>query len=386
MALTLGTWNVRTLLDNPHADRPERRTALVARELARYRVDIAALSETRLPDKVQKLPKLSEGLNDRLMTLQLPLSSKKNATIISGYAPTMTNPMDVKDRFYEELDLLIASVPQTDKLVLLGDLIARVGSDHQTWPGVIGMHGVRKCNSNGLLLLKTCATHNLSISNTMFRLPTRYKTSWMHSRSRNWHLIDYVIIRKDDRNDVRVIKAMCGADCWTDHRRIISKLNLHIKPRRRPQGQRTPRRLDISKLKVEEVAKNLSSPLSALEQIVMESSDVQNNIEEQWASVRDILYSTALEHLGPTKRKHQDWFDDNNEVIQSLLSEKHRLLKEYQNDPSSTSKKTAFNNIRRTVQTELRNMQDVDGTKLLTDRKQILERWAEHFNSVLNRP
>lgn len=139
---------------------------------------------------------------------------------------------------------------------------------------------------------------------------------------------------------------MFGADCWTDHRLIISKLNLHIKPRRRPQGQRTPRRLDISKLKVE-VARNLAS---SLEQRIMESTDVQNNIEEQWAKVRDIFYSTALEHLGPAKHKHQDWFDDNNEVIQSLLSEKHCLLKEYQNDPSSTSKKTAFNNIRRTVQ------------------------------------
>ena len=27
-----------------------------------------------------------------------------------------------------------------------------------------------------------------------------------------------------------------------------------------------------------------------------------------------------------------------------------------------------------------------DGTTLLTDKKQILERWAEHFNMVLNRP
>ena len=44
---------VRTLLDKTKADRPERRTALVARELGRYNVDIAALSETRLPDKGQ---------------------------------------------------------------------------------------------------------------------------------------------------------------------------------------------------------------------------------------------------------------------------------------------------------------------------------------------
>lgn len=38
--------NARTLQDNKE-NRPERRTALVARELARYNVDIASLSETR---------------------------------------------------------------------------------------------------------------------------------------------------------------------------------------------------------------------------------------------------------------------------------------------------------------------------------------------------
>ena len=43
--MKFGSWNIRILMDNPKADRPERRTALVARELARYRVDIAALSE-----------------------------------------------------------------------------------------------------------------------------------------------------------------------------------------------------------------------------------------------------------------------------------------------------------------------------------------------------
>ncbi|VDL91949.1 unnamed protein product [Schistocephalus solidus] len=42
--LTLVGWNVRSLLDNPRSNRPERRTALVAREQARYKVDIAALS------------------------------------------------------------------------------------------------------------------------------------------------------------------------------------------------------------------------------------------------------------------------------------------------------------------------------------------------------
>jgi len=46
----IGTWNVRTLLDNRRSDRPERRTALVAKELSGYGIQIAALSETRLPE------------------------------------------------------------------------------------------------------------------------------------------------------------------------------------------------------------------------------------------------------------------------------------------------------------------------------------------------
>lgn len=46
--LTVGEWNVRTLLDRPsQSDRSEIQTALVACKLDRYDVDIAALSETR---------------------------------------------------------------------------------------------------------------------------------------------------------------------------------------------------------------------------------------------------------------------------------------------------------------------------------------------------
>ena len=39
-------------MDNAGSDRPRRRTALVGRELDRYKVEIAALSETRLTEKV----------------------------------------------------------------------------------------------------------------------------------------------------------------------------------------------------------------------------------------------------------------------------------------------------------------------------------------------
>ena len=86
------------------------------------------------------------------MTLRLSLSDNKHATIVSTCAPTMTNPDGVKDKFYNDLDDVISATHCTDKHILLGDLNARVGTDHQTWEGIIGPEGVGKCNSNDLLL------------------------------------------------------------------------------------------------------------------------------------------------------------------------------------------------------------------------------------------
>ena len=83
-----------------------------------------------------------KGINDRLMTLRLPLSCNKHATIISAYAPTLTNPYEVKNKFYDDLDSIISATPRTDKLILLGDFIARVGTDHEAWEGVISSEGV----------------------------------------------------------------------------------------------------------------------------------------------------------------------------------------------------------------------------------------------------
>ena len=114
------------------------------------------------------------------MTLRLPLSGNKHATIISAYAPTMTNPDEVKDKFYDDLNSFIYAATRTDNLILLGDLSARVGTYHQAWEGVIGSEGVGKCKSNDLLLLRKCAEHDLLITNTVFNLPNRNKTSRMH--------------------------------------------------------------------------------------------------------------------------------------------------------------------------------------------------------------
>ena len=83
---------------------------------------------------------LPKGINDRLMTLRIPLQYGRYVTIISAYAPTMTNPDEVKERFYSELNDVIHSTPSKDKIILMGDFNARVGCNYASWEKVIGHH------------------------------------------------------------------------------------------------------------------------------------------------------------------------------------------------------------------------------------------------------
>nr|VZI43458.1 unnamed protein product [Spirometra erinaceieuropaei] len=130
----------RALRKNPRSDRPERRTALVARELAREtrfseqgqleemgagytllwsrrsraeRRNVGVAFAIR-NDIVGRLPRLSPGINDRLMSHRLPLLKAKFVTIISAYAPPVTNPDAARDKFYEDLHALMGRQHITD--------------------------------------------------------------------------------------------------------------------------------------------------------------------------------------------------------------------------------------------------------------------------------
>ena len=91
-------------------------------------------------------------------------------------------------------------------------------------------------NSNCLRLLSLCAENNLTITNAIFRMKMRCKISWMHPRSKHWHLLDYVIVRITDISSVYKTAAIRSAECSTDHRLIASDISWQIRPRARRTG------------------------------------------------------------------------------------------------------------------------------------------------------
>ena len=211
--LTVACLNVRTLLDR--ADLPERRTAIVARELARYDIDIDTLSETRREDEdalnesgagytffwkgmpsgevrqadvgfaiknklLSKLDELPKVVNERLMTLRIPLQCGRALTLVSAYAPTMRYDDDTIERFYSHLNEIILSTPTADKLTILGDFNARLGKDTVTWKNIIGSHGIGKTAT----VLSSCPYALNTTSSSQTQLSANQHITSLHGNIR----------------------------------------------------------------------------------------------------------------------------------------------------------------------------------------------------------
>ena len=448
---------MRTLLDGRDPEGgPRRKTALVAHELDRYNIDIAALSETRLSGegcmvegerghdytiywrgypsgeprmhgvglaiRSQLLRGTSEEptyVNERLMYLKMRLVKNEHATVIAAYAPTLAADTDDKDQFYDQLDAILRSINRKDKIILLGDFNARVGTRRDLWDGVIGQHGVGKMNENGLRLLSLCSQHSLCITNTMFRMRNKYKTSWMHPRSKQWHLIDYIIVRASQLSEVTITRAMRGAECWTDHRLIVAKMHLKIRPPVRKKSCRNVM-LNCSSLKVREIKDQYQM---SVERLVHETAEIDHS--SNWDGFASKLLELAEDIVGTKKKRDRDWFAENSAVIREILKVKNMAHQACIRNPTSTFLREEFSKIRSETQRKLRgienqwwqnisreiqgyadvnNMQmfydatkriygptrrtsvpvrDSDGT-LIKEREGVLARWAEHFSILLN--
>ena len=451
--MNIACWNVRTLLDDKNNCRPERRTALVACELKRYNIDIAALAETHKEGDgqleevgggytffwkgkpkeerreagvgfairsniVKKLKELPVPINERLMTLRLHLKGGRFATLISAYAPTLNSCEETKITFYTQLRDILNKIPRSDKIILLGDFNARVGTDWRTWNS-LGRVGVGKMNSNGLMLLELCEEHGLYIASTHFRHKDDRTTTWMHPRSKVWHLLDYVIIRKRDIYDICNVKSLHGSDCWTDHSLVRAKFRLMIRRKERRGPVSIPRRMNVHRVYDAVVREKLQTRLSNIENTA------------KWEDFRDQVLHCAVETLGYTTARHRDWFDENDVEIQRLLVRKRHahnvLLHKGLTDAQRNLALAHYSSIKSLLQRSLRRMQNTwwedlacniqaaadandskrlyqlmrravgpksstsapllskDSSTLFTKSTEIASRWTEHFSELLNR-
>ena len=160
--LCLASWNVRTMQPSLMSDLSNldtvRKTAVIDKELLRFKVEIAALQETRLAnsgfEKVQHYTFLWQGkpeqetreygvgfaFRNHLLQIITPptegtermlrlcfSTEQDSANIPCFYTPTMSASPGTKDKFYDNLNTAVKNIPSNEFLLLLRNFNARGG-------------------------------------------------------------------------------------------------------------------------------------------------------------------------------------------------------------------------------------------------------------------
>ena len=146
-------------------------------------------------------------------------------------------------------------------------------------------------------------------------------------------MIDYVITKKRDIRDFKITRSFHASCYLSDHALLRSKTSLCFQ-RRRVQKSMIPKRINVLPLKNTEIQSTLSRKLDEK----LDSVEITDDIEKSWKALCEVTHSTAMEVLGLPIRKHQDWFDDQDEEAQEHIERMHQAHKVWIDDENSTIK------------------------------------------------
>ncbi|XP_076067648.1 uncharacterized protein LOC143040440 [Oratosquilla oratoria] len=331
-----------------------RKTAVISSELLRLQVDIAALQETRIADSgtlkekeftffwhgksaedrsehgvgfavrntLLSMVEPGDKGSERLMTLRLH-TSEGPVTLVSAYAPTLTSTAEAKDEFYINISNII--------------------------------------NENGQRLLEFCSYNSLCVTNSFFQTKPQHRVSWCHPRSKHWHQLDLILIRRSNIKLVQITRTYHSADCDTDHSLVCCKIRLQPKKLHKSKQKGKPRMNTMGMHlpeKVEEFAKSLQKALSVEHQ--------HCSAAEKWDHLRDTIQKTALATFGKKTSKNNDWFDAKFSEMSPVIDAKRAALAEYKRSPNEKTLQ-ALRAVRSKVQQTARPLDAIEPLAIMEE-------------------
>lgn len=448
----LGFWNVRTMLETSKANQ-------IAKEMETYRISILGLSETRwngcgkttlqsgttviysgkkeedkhehgvafmLNREATKSLIEWEGISERIIVARLK-ARFHNISVINAYAPTNTANSEEKEEFYEELQTVfdrVQDVHRRDIVILMGDMNSKIGRDNTNRETVMGTQGIGEMNENGEMFTNFCAHNELVIGGSMFQHKDIHKVTWISPDGKVKNQIDHIAIKRKWKHSLLDVRAMRGADVYTDHNLMRAKLQIKlVRNMEYKQGYRE--RYNVQWLREDgTIATKYTTELR--KKLGQMESNQENSIEDIWKKCKEIFKDTAKQTIGIQQVKQKLWIskstwdkieerkqikkeilamtditkkmeaenrykDKDREVKRSARRDKRKYQEDILKEGEEAAKKHDLKSLydatrklsgkRNNNVTQIRNKEG----KIIKNEKQVMNRWIEYFEEIYSK-
>ncbi len=355
--------------------------------------------------------------------------------VICVYAPTSVAPRSEIDEFYSDLSAVIRKAGDQDVLVVAGDFNARVGGGSEDCfvadRKVRGPYGCGEANSAGVRLLDFCALEGLTVSASWKKsrsLSQRY--TWCNPGTRRWHCIDHVLVRQDQRHFCHNSRSMRGANSGdSDHSLVRARFCCPTDGARARRIKRCPPRNHHRSFPTEAIQdpRLRLEYLAEVQKHLADLPDDSTTASDMLSKLNDAI-THGGEELDVPRRRTKGWFEAAKHTLLPLVVEKDLAWKATLNEHAPADAIQQYRQCkRRVVQATRRAREEYlqqkaeeakeatwrrrnpwrEVTGLLSEMRprrpppvekvctmegekckgdQVLERWREHTENVLNVP